>query len=244
MSDKDNSLKAKGASINNLVFSKVPAIQTLNQVPGFDPTILLVQLDTNEYYLPVQARLLWFRLKYPSGRIAKNYIQLDDNAAVVEAQVFPDSEMKNCIATGVARRVSKNDDIYGERYVECAETAAVGRALAEAGFGTQFCDIHTDYEDLNDLADSPVSPSQTSAAPKSKQATPSKESSSIQQMTVDEASEVMIPFGNNSGKKLGQLAKEKPGELDWYANQYRGANNKLRTAAKILIDAALKSKVA
>lgn len=226
------------------MYSQIPAIQALNQVAGFDPTMLLIQLDTNEYYLPVQARLLWFRLKYPAGRIVKKYLQLDDAAAVVEAQVFPDAEAKNCIATGIARRVSKNDDIYGERYVECAETAAVGRGLAEAGFGTQFCDIHSDYEDLSDLADAPVSPSQAAAAPKNNRpaAPTEKRSPAASQMTVKEAASVVIPFGNHAGKTLGQLAKETPNELSWYANQYRGANSKLRTGAKILIDMALKDK--
>ena len=229
--------------VKKLVYSQIPAIQALNQVPGFDPTVLLIQLDTNEYYLPVQARLLWFRLKYPTGRIVKNYLQLNDAAAVVEAQIFPDAEAENCIATGIARRVSQNDDIYGERYVECAEIAAVGRALAEAGFGTQLCDIHSDYEDLSDLADAPVSPPQSAAPKNNHPAAPTENrSSAASQITVKEAACVVIPFGNHAGKTLGQLAKEAPNELGWYANQYRGANSKLRTAAKILIDMALKDK--
>lgn len=74
-------------------------------------------------------------IKISYWEIVKNYLQLNDAAAVVEAQIFPDAEAENCIATGIARRVSQNDDIYGERYVECAEIAAVGRALQKRDLG-------------------------------------------------------------------------------------------------------------
>lgn len=55
----------------------------------------------------------------------------------------------------------------------------------------------------------------------------------------DRAAAVVIPMGFNRGKTLGQLAVEKPANLQWYVDSYGGPDNLLRAAAKFLIDAAL-----
>ena len=57
-------------------------------------------------------------------------------------------------------------------------------------------------------------------------------------MTVEEAVNVTIDSGFYKGKTLGQVAQEKPQSLDWYVNQYRGNNNILRAAAKLLLEKA------
>ena len=55
----------------------------------------------------------------------------------------------------------------------------------------------------------------------------------------DSAAAVVIPMGFNKGKTLGQVAIEKPANLQWYVDSYGGPDNLLRAAAKFLIDAAL-----
>ncbi len=55
----------------------------------------------------------------------------------------------------------------------------------------------------------------------------------------DSAAAVVIPMGYNKGKTLGQVAVEKPANLQWYVDSYGGPDNLLRAAAKFLIDAAL-----
>lgn len=55
----------------------------------------------------------------------------------------------------------------------------------------------------------------------------------------DSAAAVVIPMGFNKGKTLGQVAVEKPANLQWYVDSYGGPDNLLRAAAKFLIDAAL-----
>ncbi len=55
----------------------------------------------------------------------------------------------------------------------------------------------------------------------------------------DSAAAVVIPMGFNKGKTLGQVAMEKPANLQWYVDSYGGPDNLLRAAAKFLIDAAL-----
>ncbi len=56
----------------------------------------------------------------------------------------------------------------------------------------------------------------------------------------DSAAAVVIPMGFNKGKTLGQVAVEKPANLQWYVDSYGGPDNLLRAAAKFLIDAALR----
>ena len=58
------------------------------------------------------------------------------------------------------------------------------------------------------------------------------------QMTYPVAAAVVIPIGYNHGKTLGQVAVEKPKDLQWYVNEYKGPDNILRAAARYLIDKA------
>ena len=45
------------------------------------------------------------------------------------------------ISNALAQKYMTADDQFGNKYVELAETSAVGRALADAGFGLQFADL-------------------------------------------------------------------------------------------------------
>ncbi|MFR0802740.1 MAG: hypothetical protein ACLSHX_17825 [Suilimivivens sp.] len=96
-----------------------------------------------KYYLDVVYRKLWFRLKYPNGKIAKKLIKLTDQVAIVEAKVYLDRNdpEESFIANALAQKYLTGDDQFGNKYVELAETAAVGRALADTGFGLQFADL-------------------------------------------------------------------------------------------------------
>ena len=62
--------------------------------------------------------------------------------AVVEAKVYLDKNdsEENFVSNAFAQRFADPSNMeYGSRYLESAETAAVGRALADAGYGLQFC---------------------------------------------------------------------------------------------------------
>ena len=137
----------------NMSETTMPIETTLNQVEGFDPRKYMRQLvneDTGETteYLDVQFRKLWFRLKYPMGKIAKRLVQFDAKVAVVEAKIYLDKDDAegNFVSCAFAQRYL-DDSRLGSKYVELAETAAVGRALADAGFGTQFCERDADIVD-------------------------------------------------------------------------------------------------
>ncbi len=118
----------------------------LNKVEGFNPLDYARQItDGNgntSLYLDVQYRKMWFRLANPNGKIVKKICNFDGNLAVVEAKVYLDKNdsEENFVSNAFAQRFADPSNVeYGSRYLESAETAAVGRALADAGYGLQFC---------------------------------------------------------------------------------------------------------
>ena len=148
------------AAVNQkTMYDIVDAIHNLNSVEGFDPRNYMREIqgdgENKKYYLDVAFRKLWFRLKYPEGRISKRLLKLANDMAVIEARVYinyRDSE-ENYVANAFSHKFRAEDAQFGSKFVELAETAATGRALADAGFGLQFadCEKETDPE----VADAP-----------------------------------------------------------------------------------------
>ena len=127
------------------MYEQETAVAALHQVEGFDPRkfMRLIQKEdqSSRYYLDVAYRKLWFRLCYPEGKIVKTIRSITAQMAIVEARVSlnkndPDDSY---VANAFAQKFREDSEI-GQKYVELAETAAVGRALSDAGFGLQFAD--------------------------------------------------------------------------------------------------------
>ncbi len=341
------------------MYDEVEGIRNLNKVEGFDPRkymrVIQQEGQAGKYYLDVAFRKLWFRLKYPEGKIVKKILKLTDQVAIVEARVYlnrNDAE-ENFISNALAQKYMTADGQFGNKYVELAETAAVGRALSDAGFGLQFADKEEDIdpevtetpfdpqllsgsgidgevlgemlsgEDMEGgttLSDENIpgqygiesyipmpeeagqatgmtpamsqnsgaaqqnqqqqnqsqgsrtqqnQPQQSQQQPKPAQASAAKAAPQpgrqaannvptgknaqsaanirkdmpVEQiysmLNRDSAAAVVIPMGFNKGKTLGQVAVEKPANLQWYVDSYGGPDNLLRAAAKFLIDMAL-----
>ena len=152
-------------------FSKQSWERRLSAVEGFDPkqyARTIRDADGQEsLYLDVQYRKMWFRLCNPTGKIVKKICTFDGNLAVVEARIYLDRNdaPENFVSNAFAQRfVDPNNPEYGTRYLESAETAAVGRALADAGYGLQFCMEHdptpvdmgqTPFTAVNELFEDP-----------------------------------------------------------------------------------------
>ncbi len=141
------------------MYDSVEAVHNLNSVEGFNPRsfmrIIQGEGESAKYYLDVAFRKLWFRLKYLEGRISKRLLKLENDMAVIEARVYlnyRDAE-DQFVANAFSHKFRADDSQFGSKYVELAETAATGRALADAGFGLQFadCEKETDPE----VADAP-----------------------------------------------------------------------------------------
>jgi hypothetical protein len=117
---------------------------------GFNPKQYLIKLQGKDY-LEVRWRVVWFRETHPTGAITTELIATEPTV-IVRAQVHGGDGVLLASDYGTAPAAGKGT--WTGRSVEKASTAAIGRALALAGFGTQF-----DADDEGDnLADSPVTP--------------------------------------------------------------------------------------
>lgn len=103
--------------------------------------------QTEADYLPVAARIAWFRREHSSWSIITKVVQLANKAVIMKAVIK--DENGRIIAT--ARK--KETEIGFPDYIEKAETGAVGRALAMCGYGTLQA---PEFDECERLADSPV----------------------------------------------------------------------------------------
>lgn len=249
------------------VTKKIP---TINAVEGFDPAEFTRQLPNEDgstsLYLDVKYRLLWFRLHRPQGKIVPDIVHVDEKSAVVSCKLYEDKAdaADQFLAQASAQRFC-SEEKYGDRYLEIAETAAIGRVLAAAGYGTQFCG-NTDMlsgiiadapiEMMDAEEDVPASqissstmpqPAPASVTPSPKpipttqppqQTTPMSLDDYLNTMTLEDAKAVKVDCGYNAGKTLGEVAMRKPSDLDWYVQKYNGRNLALKAAAILLVNAA------
>lgn len=129
------------------LFDRSEAVAALNRVEGFNPMELARTLtkegQEDQLYLDVKYRKLWFRLVHPLGKIVSSIRSFTENMAIVEARIYLDKcdAEENYIANAFSQKFRTNDPNFGDKFLEMAETAAVGRALSDAGFGLQFADV-------------------------------------------------------------------------------------------------------
>ena len=292
----------------------IPAVQQLRRVQGFDPLRFLKRNVNGGIELEPRYQRLWFRLACPDGKMLLNRLQITDQIAVYEAQVFLSREDNQPIANFTAA-VEKAQAPAG-RYVQAAQDAALKTALDNAGFGIQFTDVGSESEEYG--SEVPVGakaeiakPVQTKVEvaepvqkqPESVKATPQEsaktdpldaimaddmpvpeqvtaevvekpktvvlesvqsaqtppeptqnvivleqeppaaaytQSSPVekirQQMTYEQAQNVIVDCGTCKGWTLAQVADRRPASLRWYVKGYQGENNILRAAAAIIWD--------
>lgn len=118
----------------------IPAVQQLRRVQGFDPLRFLKRNANGGIELEPRYQRLWFRLACPDGKMLLNRLQITDQIAVYEAQVFLSREDNQPIANFTAA-VEKAQAPAG-RYVQAAQDEALKTALDNAGFGIQLCEIN------------------------------------------------------------------------------------------------------
>ena len=102
---------------------------------------------TEADYLPVAARIAWFRKDHPYWSIVTDIEQLADKAVVMKATI---KDMQGVV---IATARKKETEAGFPDYIEKAETGAVGRALAMCGYGTLQA---PEFDEQDRLADAPV----------------------------------------------------------------------------------------
>jgi hypothetical protein len=102
---------------------------------------------TETDYLPVAARIAWFRREHPLWSIITEVEQLAGKAVVMKATI------KDMLGTVIATARKKETEVGFPDYIEKAETGAIGRALAMCGYGTLQA---PEFDEQDRLADAPV----------------------------------------------------------------------------------------
>ena len=107
---------------------------------------------TETDYLPVAARIAWFRREHPLWSIITEVEQLADKAVVMKAII------KDMQGSVIATARKKETEVGFPDYIEKAETGAIGRALAMCGYGTLQA---PEFDEQERLADAPVEKTKT-----------------------------------------------------------------------------------
>ncbi len=115
----------------------------------FNPKDHMTNLKGKDY-LEVKWRIVWFKDENPNGSIQTEVVNYQP--LVVRASIYNNDGILVANGHGSANASGKSV-VWAGREIEKAETAAIGRALAHAGYGTQF-DPDSDEDDF--LADSPI----------------------------------------------------------------------------------------
>ena len=250
----------------------MPYIEDINKVEGFDPTPFAVEytdLKTGETRkrLPVVIRIAIFRMKYNQGKIAVQ-AQPVSGGFVATARIYPSYKdgPDEFLAEASAFR-SPLPDKPSVSPREWAQTAAVGVALRNAGFGVQFDVAGEDVvETMGDDINLTPNPTTETTAPTSGTVASGAEGTeksvnTDEEYTVDptfadaapkelsveekvaEAMKVPCPITKHNGKTLGEVLREDQNAIVWVATKFSG-DEKIKEAAKLICDYALAQEAA
>ncbi len=160
--------KTNGNGNGHMLLTKKSRSVKTDSLPGshisiFDPNKYMLKLPktkkivgdngmvkwekTETDYLPVAARIAWFRRQHPLWSIITEVEQLGNKAVVMKATI------KDMLGTVIATARKKETEVGFPDYIEKAETGAIGRALAMCGYGTLQA---PEFDEQDRLADAPV----------------------------------------------------------------------------------------
>lgn len=116
------------------LYAKTFTIPEENRVPGFDPIRFLKMTSTGPK-LDLGTKKVWFRLKYPQGKVLLTAAKIDQQLAMIEARVFLNkTDTAPAFISTVQRMLN---EVPGGMYVQAAQDAAIEQVLDEAGFTVQ-----------------------------------------------------------------------------------------------------------
>lgn len=199
-------------------------IAEINRVEGFDAGEFAVEytdMETGETRkrLPVVVQIAWFRLKYPEGKIAVSAVP-EDGGFTASAKIYANyRDSAECYLAEAQAWRGPDEAKPGVSAREWSQTAAIGIALRNAGFGLQ-----VDAVETGDRATS---------APETQRAEPTPED------ILERAMNTPCPITKYSGKTLGEVLVIDPNALNWVANKFTG-NAEISEAAKTICEYAVR----
>lgn len=126
------------------------SIAELNCVPGFNPAKLLLQILTEQklkgaaqMQMTLKIKKLWFRRAYPHGRVRVTALEVTEQLARIQAEIYLDRADSTPVANFIGSRTAENSP--GGLFLQAAEFEAIDNALTDAGFGIQLCDVAETY---------------------------------------------------------------------------------------------------
>ena len=234
---------------SNAKTAMLAKLDSIHKVEGFDPSPFAVEytdLSTQETRkrLPVMIQMAWFRLKYPEGRIAIQ-VSPGKDCFVATARVYP--SYKDPVDCYLAEATASRGPDASKPSVsprEWAQTAAVGIALRNAGFGLQFSAAGDDFSDI--AADEiPAGETgmrqetQSEDLPLPPEKEPEYEPVPLtEEQKLEQAFQKPCPIKKYSGKTLGEVLAMDPNAIAWVANKYKD-NQELSDAARLICEHAM-----
>lgn len=235
-------------------------IENINKVDGFDPAPFAVDytdLETGEVRkkLPVMIQMAWFRMKYPEGRIAIQVTPGKD-CFVATARVYPN--YKDGVDCYLAEATASRGYLTDKPSVsprEWAQTAAVGIALRNAGFGLQFSMAGDEFEQTATDELGGMSGTQTESASEMTNAAktepeneytvaaPVVERELTPEEKLNKAMQVPCPITKFGGKTLGEVLLLDPNAIQWCATKFTGSEE-IKAAAQLICEYAMQQATA
>ena len=246
----------------------IKKISEINEVVGFDPTPLAVDytdLSSNktEKRLPVMIQMAWFRLKFPEGKIAVS-VKPGKDYFEAHARVYAHyNDPVDCYLAeaSTSRKHDPANPTVSPR--EWAQTAAIGVALRNAGFGLQFkaAGDSFDFDAVNELegtaadtsvtsGDEPVEPTDTQDAALTgddgtsepdDQQPPTVAHVEEDEEPIDKAMKMLCPIAKYSDKTLGEMVGLDPKALSYVAKDTNKYDATVVAAAKLICEYALEN---
>ena len=260
-------------NLNNKI-EMLKKIATINAVNGFDPTPFTIEFMDCESgetrrRIPVNTQLAWFRLLYPKGKIAITTKRINGTSMYeATARIYMDykDDAEHFWAEGTAQR-AQSEKMSEYSIIEWAQTAALGVALRNAGFGLQFAVIGDGTGMLDESKDEIGKTTEPSLEEKPK--TRKRRVKSVEEPIVESSDEVVetkddvddttseedaekayhreleramqlpVPLSRYTGKTLGDLILEDPKTLSYLANNTR-YDGEIKAGAPLLCEYAKK----
>ncbi len=102
-----------------------------NRVRGFDP-LRFVRMTAGGPKLELGTKKVWFRLKYPEGRILLHSLSITEQMALIEARIFLNKSDPAPTFTSTVQK--RTDEVPGGLYIQAAQHEAIHQVLDKAGF--------------------------------------------------------------------------------------------------------------